>query len=352
MNVISILSVIPLLLLNQNAIHSPKPSSQRQRFDFVQTIDYERDAEMLNQWANLRSSGSPEYVLGHYDVGFYFNYNLPRSFSYSHFSIKETLQVGDLVYERDQIGGIGHIGIVEKTNCQSVYGSFVRTIEAVGDEVQYCFIDDYRFVEKNMAILRPYNSSINVETALNFARAQLGKPYSFDLQRVNTSINASSWYCSELVYAAYLYAGLNLSYGSGYESGYCILPNHIYESLNTSEVWLTKKFFSYSILGKNGWTWSIRIHNRNSVSITNGKYNSKMACDGDALNWSAGLVHINDLDEITHNGFKDVNIDENGWATHIVASFVDGPIRLITAANNLDATTSFLSHWFVYQWVE
>ena len=59
-----------------------------------------------------------------------------------------------------------------------------------------------------------------------FIRKQLGKKYSIDFGSHGTSINEADWYCSELVWAAYKYAGYNIEQtGSGAGPG--VTPHDI-----------------------------------------------------------------------------------------------------------------------------
>ena len=72
------------------------------------------DVEQMTKSSNNSSFENPDYTLGSSNKSLYFPYDLKRDFSYANLDLLNKIQVGDLIYERDQIGGIGHIGIVEK----------------------------------------------------------------------------------------------------------------------------------------------------------------------------------------------------------------------------------------------
>ena len=337
---------ISFLFSNTNSLTSESCNPFTDNYCFVQE-EVDEDAII----ASSSSSEDPDYLLDIYNHSFYFNYQLPRNFKYNELSLRQNVQVGDLVYERNQIGGIGHIGIVESVSTPSVYGSFIRTIEAVSGKVQYCFVDDNRFVEKNMMILRPVNLSNYVDDALYFARQQIGKPYYFDLTNARTSINNPTWYCSELVYASYLYAGLDLSFGSSFQPNHCILPNDIYSSYNTIETWMTPKFLTYYITNKEVFDWKVRIYNLNPFDLDYVYFNNKMVFSSSANHWT----NLNEIDDISLSEYgeigyyQEVTISENLACTHITGSFVYGNIRIITAANNIQSNST-PTMWFNYEW--
>ena len=313
-------------------------------YDYVNQVE---ESELLSLVQTNRTSGNPDYALGSVDKSYYYSSDFQRPISYSRLPSLSSINVGDLVYERDQIGGIGHIGIVESVSYPSQYGNFIRTIEAVGDEVQYCFIDEERFVEKNMAILAVNNAYLYLEEAFYFINQQLGKPYYLDITTARTDIDSDTWYCSELLYAAFLYAGIDIAAGSGYQSGHCVLPNQIFAGSMTYQVWITKHFLTFQIGNKSWFTWNVTIGNSNQTAA-NALYNSKMCFEDAANNWTG----LNDITSISIPAYSSatVQISENFFATHITACFNDGVLRYITAANNLSAN-GVPSMWFNYQWV-
>jgi len=318
--------------------------------DSYSTNDLNQLIELNNQ-RNLRSDPNPDYTFRTtvdeeetIDAT-----NFKRDPLYDGYAFDYTnIEVGDFVYERNQIGGIGHIGIVVNTCMPSEYGNIILTIEAVGDSVQYCFLDDTRIVQKNIQILRPNASTTQINSSLYFIRSQIGKPYSFSLSRCNTDINSTSWYCSELLYAAFLHYGLNISSGSGWDGNTCILPNHIYESFNVSEVIILGRHLKMSINSKTSNVWNIKIKNLN-IFATSCLYNSKMCFFDDGRNWS-GLLDTVQL-TILSNSFVNVNIQENFFADSIVSCYGYRNIRLITVCKNLESTYNTLYSNYFYSYL-
>ena len=311
------------------------------------TSNYDYRLEDFEQ--NRSSLDDPDYALGTNKLSFYFPYHFSRLPNYSHnLSLKSLVLPGDIVYERNQIGAIGHVGVV-LDYCGSTSGSFIRTIEAVGASVQYCFLDEVRFVEKSMSILRVNNRTMYYQDALLFAEEQIGDPYSFPISpRVNTSITDDEWYCSELVYAAYLYAGINVVSGSGYTSGNHLLPEYIYGSSSNSQLAILPQFLFLSLLGKNGFDWNVEIYNTQTSKEV--YYAQKMCWSGSARDWKE-----NELLDITHftaaaYSHNSVVITENWFATSIATSFVCGDVRCISFAYYLDEATLTLSRNYSYQW--
>lgn len=110
----------------------------------------------------------------------------------------------------------GHNAMIVDMAHSGYYGSYMQTIEAVGGGVQYGFLDDLRMAEYKIKILRVSGATSTVRNnAIYFIRAQLGKPYYLNTFRLNTSIDSLEWYCSELVYAAYKYAGIDIGVKQG-----------------------------------------------------------------------------------------------------------------------------------------
>ena len=113
------------------------------------------------------------------------------------------------------------------------YRCNIHIIEAISSGVCRSVLDDTRCYDNKVVILR-YKNSIsdqNMRKVLNFLIGQLGKKYSLDGSR-NTSFSTSNWYCSELVWAAYNYIGLDIEDGN---FG-LITPGDILDSANTKRI--------------------------------------------------------------------------------------------------------------------
>lgn len=259
-----------------------------------------------------------------------------------------SLQTGDIIYETETIFfNAGHNAMIVDMAHSGYYGSYMQTIEAVGGGVQYGFLDDLRMAEYKIKILRVSGTTSTIRSnAIYFIRAQLGKPYYLNTFRLNTSIDSLEWYCSELVYAAYKYAGIDIGVKQGpnglvYLSLGC-LPVDIYNSMNTYEISMTfYGFLELSILGKSGTTWSIKIYNTCSFPITC-YYNKKMCFESDAEHWTNLGNNVNHFSLGSHAG-SPVSISENWFATHITASYVSNGYRIITYADGLNASTGSMN---------
>lgn len=260
--------------------------------------------------------------------------------AYNYSLIKE----GDIVYETDTIlFNAGHNALIYDIDKDGAYGNYIQTIEAVGGGVQFGFLDDTRIVDFGVKILRVQGADDEVvDTAKYFIHEQLGKAYFLNILRLNTSIDSDSWYCSELVYAAYKYAGIDIGVRKNdkgedvYLSLGCI-PSDIYKSYNVSEVsleYISELYFiDISIIKKTGGDWTIRVYNSGNTEITV-EYNAKMCFKNDAKNWTG----LNDQKFIVVKArdYENVVVSENILATSVAFSWVNKGRRMITYGYKLD----------------
>lgn len=266
-----------------------------------------------------------------------------QTFDYS------TLQIGDIVHESETVFfNTGHTAIISDVSHASVYGDYIQTIEAVGSGVSYGMLDDNRMVNFGVMILRVVGTTQNQrKNAVYFAEQQIGKPYSLNTLRLNTSINSSKWYCSELVYAAYHYAGIDIGvrkneYGNDYTMQLGCLPWDIYYSYNTYDKGVRgADYIDIQLLY--GSRWQVRIFN-NTGSGRTVYYNSKMAFEDDARNWS-GLSDIKSV-YLASGACTTVTITENWFATDIAVSVIVGGARYVTYAHNLESTNYTMSIFY------
>ncbi len=300
---------------------------------------------------------------------------------------------GNIIFENTvAVAKTGHVAIVENASTNSDYGYFVKTIESVPNQgVTYGFVDDYRMAEFKVEVLRVANTtSSEIQKALYFCRSQIGGHYSIDsvsAKRIQTGYESNSgaplnWYCSELIFAAFLHADSSIDYRlkslssedlynkeiiksilkngkfvlgnykvknsnnitsdySAYDVG-TIFPIDIYLSNNVYGKVLNKRNFfpNFYINAKNGNVWNIEISNQCSLKLTI-FYNTKMAYYNDGKAWS-GLKDISSF-ELNGYGRKSVDIVENWLADAIVASVVIQGTRYITVANKLNNDSKTLS---------
>lgn len=279
----------------------------------------------------------------------YFTPSIAFKRDYGSKSYCDKIKKGDIIFETNcvfYLNGMGHTAIVssiDKFGYDSSHNiiQYIQTIEAVTGGVQFGFLDDTRIKEFGVVILRP-NSSKYASSAVDFCLKQVGKDYNLPLKtgRTQTDVNSDYWYCSELVYAAYYNAGLNLNCIDSY--GWCF-PYDLFNSyyLNVTNI---EEFFDLRLVNKDGNKWKIWIYN----STSNDKlcyYNKKMCFDNDAIKWQ----NLNDVETITvpKNSYKCVEITENWWATSIAFSFLKtdstGQTRFITYANSLNSSAKRMS---------
>lgn len=266
----------------------------------------------------------------------YTGYN-GQTFDYS------SLLVGDIIFEsKTIIGSIGHTALISDTSHSSYYGSYIQTIESIYPTVSYGFLDDNRMVTFGVKILRVVGTTATRRSkALTFAKAQIGKPYSLNTLRLNTSIDSDGWYCSELIYASWKYAGVDVGVryylnGDSYYMGLGCVPWDLVYSYNTYEKGVNGKYY-LDIQLVYGSNWQVRIHNNTGSSRTV-YYNSKMAFNNDAKNWTSSLKNIKSV-TISSGSYKKVSIDTNWFATDITTSILVSGKRYVTYANSLAVWT-------------
>lgn len=261
-----------------------------------------------------------------------------------------SVSAGDIVWETETIlFNSGHNALITDMNHNSYYGSYIQTVEAVGGGVQFGFLDDLRMTAYKCKILRVKGSdTTKVKSAIKFAKAQIGKDYSLNTLRLNTSIDSKEWYCSELVYASWKYAGIDIgvkkdSNGKDVYLKLGCLPIDISNSYNTYQVSMPYYgFLSLSIDKKSGSTWKIKVENTSSENVSI-SYNTKMCTKGDAEKWT-NLKNVEDVDVSAYSSTI-VDIFENWLSTSITTSYVKGNYRIITYADNLDNKNGTLTSY-------
>ena len=160
---------------------------------------------------------------------------------------RRNIQVGDILYDPYSIIGFGHVGI---------YIGDGYVIEAQGDlknkeesKVKQNPITSWDYPKRKSVILLRVNISEEIKRkAVDFAMNQLDKNYDFYWLQKNPDPDAPSWYCSELVWAAYYNQGVNIDYldevlhftdNPDFEDAYFrqpIPPKYIYLDSDTYEV--------------------------------------------------------------------------------------------------------------------
>lgn len=305
--------------------------------------------------------GVPDYVLSN-SQDEYAKTSTPKSlfkrkpmyYSYYLSSIEE----GDIVIETNTIFDVGHAAIISYVSKNSEFEdipTYVQTIEATVDYVYFGFLDDIRMIDYGVEIYRPDTRAVRlIAEAVYFCEDQIGKPYKLK-PKMNISESSPDWYCSELLYAAYKNAGLDMgarrtSDGTVIYLKDAVLPADIVASYNTEKRTINNSFLELSIVGKSGTSWSINVTNRRYSTIT-AEINMKMCDLSDGQNWT----NLNDILNVSipSRSTTNVSIAENYFATTITASYTltknNKTARLITYANNLDSSTKTLSvnYWII-----
>lgn len=266
---------------------------------------------------------------------------------YKDHSYYDNVQVGDIIIETkcqnflltNVVNNPGHVALVVEKNANSAYGNYIKTIEVVGGGVQYGFLDDDRFINFGVEIYRPYldyYGSINI--AIDFAKSQLGKPYSFDGKRTQTSPDSTKWYCSELVYAAYLSALVRV--GDINSSG-SVMP---YDILYCSNLYVVPFYYFVDIRinryygNKDG--YYLEVFNATNEEITL-FYNSKMCYFKDAAYWT-NLKDVKNVRMKPNSSFN-VSISTNRFADAFAFSVIRGSKRLITSGSEVRSGSCYMA---------
>lgn len=154
--------------------------------------------------------------------------------NYDTYDLLNTIQPGDIIFEKQRAVFLPYLvvlhhvmiveGIYEEThliNGKEETFRYIRTIEATKqsdptefkpDGVVYGVLDDTRFDYAEDTILRvPEATSLQKSAAITFMKEQLGKPYSTVntgeiLNQKDRKSSRKNWYCSMLVWAAYMNA--------------------------------------------------------------------------------------------------------------------------------------------------
>lgn len=166
----------------------------------------------------------------------------PKYEKYDYSNIKS----GDIMFSSTGFFDMtGHIGIVDGWYKDTNGIDYLRVIEANQFGVSYGLIDDTRMDSDKMDILRVKNndgSDVSETIRNNVVQKcfeQLNKDYYLPLfPKTDYKSDASSWYCSELAWYAYMTQGIDINL---YSEKYLvdlpgILPWEIYYSKNTYSI--------------------------------------------------------------------------------------------------------------------
>ena len=270
-------------------------------------------------------------------------YNSSSNIGNGYFSFSNVKE-GDILIETDtdwyqlNMGHCAFIYNINKAAAGKVRGrsGYIQTIEAVGGGVQFGIIDDQRMVDFGCVIVRPRTTitSYRLNKAKDFCLKQVGLDYALPTDpcviHYDIDNKSNTFYCSELVYAAYKYAGITVGRVS---SDNTVFPMDI---LHYSDV----KYVNFSdtleveLLGKVNGKWNFKVMNYTGRSVTL-IYNEKLCFASDAYNWKK-LNHTNSSITIPNNSYTtNVMVGGNVFATTAAMSYVANGKRYITYANEL-----------------
>ena len=147
--------------------------------------------------------------------GYYYNTGTkcPSEATYSKYSLLSKVKKGDIIYEsKGGFGITGHVAIVE--GIYTYNGKkYIRVIEAIDKGVVRSILDDTRIDERGGSVYRVSSAtSTKINTAVSFCVGELGSSYNLDFAK-DTSSSETNWYCSELVWAGYKKAGIDIEVG-------------------------------------------------------------------------------------------------------------------------------------------
>ena len=153
------------------------------------------------------------------------------------------------------------------------YMYYIQTIEAVGSGVKYGFLDDNRMIEYGVVILRPKQetSTEQINKMLKFMKSQLLKPYNVNFvgffNPMEVDPTANSWYCSELAWAAYKYAGVDISDAINCWPSDLLYSNYLKKVTNNRAVPIYPELTKVRETSNGGLNFSLRLYNLNNYGI-------------------------------------------------------------------------------------
>ena len=126
---------------------------------------------------------------------------------------RANIQPGDILLARSD-GVLGNVLTLMGDfwiHC-GIYVGDGEVVEALSDGVAEDSITNWDYPNKTCVEVRRVSGvdATEIDKIVNFCLSQLGKPYNLDFVSESYDPNAISWYCSELVWAAYMQVGINI----------------------------------------------------------------------------------------------------------------------------------------------
>ena len=136
----------------------------------------------------------------------------------------------DLLMAIDGENVVHHATLCIKTPESNVDTAFI-TIEGVGKNIAYFSLDDIRNNDDTAYVMRCKNiTAEQINKIVEFAQKQIGKPYNTNFIKKEEE---ESFYCTQLVWAAYREAGIEIDFNANEINDYgVVLASDIYKSPN------------------------------------------------------------------------------------------------------------------------
>lgn len=226
------------LVNNQNVVsyeefvEAYECSGQQDVYEFLDSFLTEQNPDYfeasLNQTEASRSGSSKWY----FNTGI----TLPQAANYTSYNLLSRVQRGDILYETtgNSASLAGHASIIEGVFWSGTKDQFyIRVIEAGDQGVRRGVFDEERLANKSGVIVRATSATWQQKyDAVKFCIDHLGNDYDLHTPKRSSSSN-TEWYCSELVWAAYYNAGINLLNDA---SASIVTPKDLFLSSKTTTV--------------------------------------------------------------------------------------------------------------------
>ena len=136
----------------------------------------------------------------------------------------------DLLMAIDGENVVHHATLCIKTPESNADTAFI-TIEGVGKNIAYFSLDDIRNNDDTAYVMRCKNiTAEQINKIVEFAQKQIGKPYNTNFIKKEEE---ESFYCTQLVWAAYREAGIEIDFNANEINDYgVVLASDIYKSPN------------------------------------------------------------------------------------------------------------------------
>lgn len=157
---------------------------------------------------------------------------------------RRDIQPGDILYDPYTFG-VGHTALyIGDGQVVEAQGDAFNWYDSTKNQVFENPISEWDYPNRADAyilrVAKPANVSVDQfdkikADAIQFALDQIGKPYDWDWLTKHSDHDASSWYCSELVWAAYINQGIDLEYYPD--------PDGIISPVSPSEIFLDNNVY-------------------------------------------------------------------------------------------------------------